>query len=127
MRAVASVPKLNLAEFAKGRIQVGGSRIDLDPKMVADLATTVGVYGLMEGMFPDDDSGTFAQAVVFQERCLILRMVEPDTFPTTTRSGGQDFLSLMDLKCLRPFAYYRINGDRARRFPKVRYLLEDSR
>jgi hypothetical protein len=48
-------------------------------------------FGLMDGVFPDDDLGIFAQAVVFQERCLILRMVEPDTFPTTTRSGGAGF------------------------------------
>ena len=127
MSVVANAPKLDLAELAKGRIQVGGSRIELDPKMVADLSTTVGVYGLMDGMLPDGDLGTFAQAVVFQERCLILRIVEPDTFPTTTRSRDQDFLILMDLKCLRPFAYHRILGDRARRFPKVQYLLEDSR
>lgn len=125
MRAVASAPKLDLAEFVKGRIQAGGRRINLDPEMVADLSSTVGVYGLMDGLFPDGDLGPFAQAVVFQERCLILRMVEPDTFPTTTGSQNQDFLILMDLKCLRPFAYYRIDGDRARRFPKVRYLLED--
>jgi hypothetical protein len=127
MSAVANAPKLDLAEFVNGRIQVGGSRIELNPKMVTDLSTTVGVYGLMDGMLPDGDLGTFAQAVVFQERCLILRIVEQDTSPTTTSSPDQDFLILMDLKCLRPFAYYRIHGDRARRFPKVQYLLENSR
>jgi hypothetical protein len=127
LRAVAGTPKLDLAEFAKGRMVASGRRIEMDPKMLGKFASTAMMFGLMDGAVPDDDSGTFVQAVVFKERCLILRYMEPDLLPATTLSRGQDFLVLIDMKCLRPFAYYWIQGHAGSRYPRVRYLVEDSR
>lgn len=124
---VSGAPKLDMPEFLKGRIAVAGRHVELDPKIVRSFGSTLGIYPLMDEEYLDEDSGIFAQAVVHRDRCLILRIVEPDIFPSTSEIHDEDYIILVDLKNLRPFAYYRIKGGRARRCPQAQYLPELSR
>lgn len=123
----AASPKLDLSEFIKGRIPAGGRHIQMDSGMVEDLLTTLGIYSLMDYQFTGDAPGTFVQAAIIQDRCLIIRIVEIDSMPSTTRSEDQDHVIMMDMKIMRPFAYYRIKGDHATRRPRLQYLPEHSR
>ncbi len=127
LKAVSSGPKLDLPKFAKGRIDIDGRHIAISPEMVEKFFSTFGMYSLMSYQMDGDAYGGFVQAAVFENRCLILRIVESDSMPTTTHTDEKDCIVLMDLKNLRPFAYYRIKGDRCRRRPAVQYLPELSR
>lgn len=124
---VAGSPKLNMSEFVKGRIMVGDRSLELEPGMLEKILSSVGDFSLTAYQYPDAAPGSFAQAADIEGRCLIIRIVEPDPFSTATESENQDHMVLFDRKNLRPFAYYRIKGRQAMRFPRVRYLPEHSR
>lgn len=119
---VASSPDLDIHLLCKGEIHVGNRMIQLDPKMMPEL---VPAYMMISSAGPepsDDDLGFRAQAVFYQDRCLILRFAD--------RGMGlgdeTDCLVLIDARVRRPFAYYPIKG---RRFPhstRVQYLPEHS-
>lgn len=124
---VSTTPKLNVPGFLKGRIPKGDQPIQLDPVMVEKLLLQMGSFLSVDHQFDEDSANSYAQAAVFQERCLILRVVVDDELTGRMDSEHQDFVVLIDSKNLRPFAYYRNKGDFMGRRPAWQYLPELSR
>lgn len=121
---VSKAAKLNVPEFIKGRIPNGDKPIQLDPRMVEKLLGQMGSFLAVDSQFDGESSNSYAQAAVFQDRCLILRVVGADGFTSRGDSADQDFIVLIDLKNLRPFAYYRNKGYFMGRRPSQAYLRE---
>ncbi len=71
----------------------------------------------------EDDGDSFVQAAIIENQCLIIRIVEP---AISINSTDQDAIILVDLKNLRPFAYYRISGQFGH-YVSLQYLPEFSR
>lgn len=125
LREISNAPDLPLKEFRKGEIRLGGRLIRIDPSFVPDWGRMFGMFELMEEMEGFEEEPGFeirAKAVLFESRCLILRLAQPQGGRET-----QDFIILLDTRNLRPFAYYQISGDSGFRFPRVQYLPNSSR
>ena len=127
LRMVETSPKLDLSELAKGRIKVGDRISEVPPATVEGIMSSLRLFSLMGYQVGDDAADTYAQAAEYEDRCLIVRIVELDSMPASTGSRDQDYMVLIDRKNMRPFAYFRNKGDRASRNPSVRYLPEHSR
>lgn len=125
-RLSSSAPVIDVAGFLKGKIPLGDKILEMEPDQIHTIAGDLRFYNL--GYEEDPDSSlVHIRATAFEERCLILRLVEKDSFPTTTKSDDRDFIVLIDRNNMRPFAYYRITGDSATRRPRLQYLPELSR
>lgn len=118
LREISGAPDLPLGDFQKGTIKAGNRVIQLEPAMINDWAMMAGIFELMEGMELEPGHGIQAKAVLLQERCLILRIIQTQQGSTER----QDFLILLDARNKRPFAYHCIEGRPLSRFPKVGYL-----
>lgn len=120
---MASSPNLEIQLLRRGEIRVGKQMIQLDPEVMADLVPQYVMISSAEPESSDDDMDFRAQAVLYQDRCLILRFVD--------RGMGlddeTDCLVLIDARVRRPFAYYPIKGRGFPHSPRVQYLPEDSR
>ncbi|HEX7261232.1 MAG TPA: hypothetical protein VF258_05405 [Luteolibacter sp.] len=123
----SSAPALNISDFLKGRIPVGGETLEMSSEQIRTIAQDLRLFALVYDGDPVP-SGISIQAVKFESRCLILRFVEFDSYTdTTVESADRDFLVLFDRNNMRPFAYYQLTGDSATRYPKIQYLSEHSR
>lgn len=122
LQRISNAPDLPLKEFRKGEIRFGDRLIRLDPSFVPEWGRMFGMFELMEDMEEEAGFEIHAKAVLFEGRCLILRLTQP-------QGGGetQEFIILLDTRNLRPFAYYHISGDSYFRFPRVQYLPRSSR
>jgi len=126
LKLVSAAPKLDVAEFNKGRIPNGNASIQLDPAMVERLLDDMGSDLVLGDQLDGEASKSSVQASVFEGRCLIIRFVDFVPFPTTTESNVRDSMVLIDLKVLRPFAYYGNKGDFRIRPSRIQYLPESS-
>ena len=126
MRLSSSAPVIDDSDFLKGKIPLGGGILEMSPDHIRKIAEDLRFYSLGYDEDPDP-SLIHIRATVFEKRCLILRLVEQDSFPTPTKSDDRDFIILIDRKNMRPFAYYRITGNSATRCPRLQYLPELSR
>lgn len=120
---VASGSALDISLLRKGEVRVGKQMIQLDPEMVRELGFTFMMMPIADSEPADDDEGFHAQAVLYQDRCLILRFADRGI----GSDDETDCLVLIDTRARRPFAYYPIKGRGFPHSPRVQYLPEDSR
>lgn len=114
----ANAPDLPLGDFQKGNVRIGDRLIQLDPSFIPDWGMMFGMFELHEGMEGEAGYEIRAKAALFEDRCLILRLIQQEPGSREAR----DFIILLDTLNRRPFAYYRISGSPFSRFPKVQYL-----
>jgi len=100
-------------QFLQGRVLADGKMIKLRSAVVSALAGLVGL---------EDDASTPVQALLYQDRCVILRLCRPPGPAAESAGCGTDILVLLDRSKQRPFAYYRIAGEALPRVPAVTYL-----
>jgi hypothetical protein len=118
LREISNAADLPLDEFRQGIIEIENRVIQLDSAMIHDWAMMAGIFELMDGMEPEPDHGVQVKAVFYQERCLILRLIQKQ--PQSVER--QDFIILLDARNKRPFAYHCIEGSPLGRVPRVQYL-----
>lgn len=113
----AKAPDLPLEEFQKGNIRIGDRLIQLDPTFIPDWGMMFGMFELSEGMEAETGSEIHAKAMLFEDRCLVLRLTQQEA----GSREDQDFIVLLDTGNRRPFAYYRISGSPHFWIPRVQY------
>ena len=122
LREISNAPDLPLDEFQKGVIRIENRVFQIDPSMLFDWTMISGIIELMD-MEPEPDHGIQVKSVLFEERCLILRLIQKQE-----HSGEvQDFIILLDARNKRPFAYHCIEGSPRARAPMVNYLPRTTR
>lgn len=127
LRLSSAGQALDIADFLKGKIPVGGETLEMNPEQIRAIAKDLRLFTLGDDDIPDP-AEISVQAAIFEHRCLILRFVEFDPYTSSmAKSADRAFLVLFDRNNMRPFAYYRLNGDSASRRPKTQYLSEHSR
>ncbi len=111
-----------LRVLQEGNVTVDGQTIFLGIELITQI-----VEGLqLSSLRPPDRSlcNSPVQATLHQERCLLLRLSEEDTFSSGSADRAKDILVFLDMKTKRPFAYFRIKGSIFPRFPPAGYLPE---
>lgn len=108
----------DLPDFLDGRIQVGSESLQFDQSLLDTLLTDLFYFPISK--YDSEAHGTRIQAVIYRERCLILRFLNHE-------ATEEECIILFDRKNMRPFAYYQIKGSALRRYPRVQYLAERSR
>jgi hypothetical protein len=106
--------------FTQGRVLVGDKEIELGQNVTEKLMKGLQFYSdsLYEMVY-----GKFVvQAVLYHERCLILRLYQIRSDQINDKDLGKDVMVLFDLQNARPFAYFRVKGNSTMRFPLVSYL-----
>ena len=119
---VASGSALDISLLRKGEVRVGKQMIQLEPEMVRELGFTFMMMPIADSEPTYDDEGFRAQAILYQGRCLILRLIDM----SMGLGDEMDCLILIDARVRRPFAYYPIKGHQFPHSPRVRYLPENS-
>jgi hypothetical protein len=127
LRLVSSAPVLDVGNLLKGKISIERENLEMDPEQILTIVQDLRFLTLGYEDNPDP-SEVNARAALFENRCLILKLLEVDPYPPgAIKSADRNFIILFDRKNMRPFAYYRINGDSATRRPRIQYLPEHSR
>lgn len=124
LRLVSNAPLQKTEDLTRCRLSVGTEIFELDPKNAELLTSSLGLF-FPFGQDFDSELGQ-VQAVLFEQRCLILRAVKLDPFKSA-ESPEASTMVLLDRKNMRPFCYYQIGGNRMSRYPKLQYLPEHSR
>ena len=100
-------------QFLQGRVLADGKMVKLRPLVASGLAGLVGL---------EDDASTPVHSMLYQDRCVILRLSRRSGTADDVEGFGADILVLIDRSKQRPFAYYPIAGTRLPQKPPVSYL-----
>ena len=121
----AKAPATPLAGFVSGKLAVDGEVVEFDVNMVKRLVDRLGLCWLEN---PEEgDLHTEVRAVLYQKRCVVVRLSEQAGVPDSGGDWHKDILIFFDKRVKRPFAYFNIDRHSMSHLQPVAYLPEQDR
>ena len=124
MQLTANAPPIPISPFLEGNVNVNGKVVTLDKAMIKRIVDRLNYFYLSEDDIQDLNSRV--RAVIYQKRCLILRLSANDP-PGEMEGLNFDAMIFFDTNTKRPFAYFNLTRNYLPRYPPVSYLPESDR